>query len=42
MSQLKIYTKRKVDSKRKNLEHKCVKLWDLGRDLFCLSREVTT
>jgi len=48
MSQLKIYLqKRKRTSKKKNLEHKCIlqesckNRWDVGRDLFCLSREVT-
>ena len=43
MSEQKIYTK--MTYKKKNLEQNCVlqesvKPWDVGRDLFCLSREV--
>ena len=45
MSQQNMYTKRKIASKKQNLEQKCVlhlvKPRDVGRDLFCLSREVT-
>ena len=39
MSQLKMYTKRKIDSTKQNLEHKCI--LQESRDLFCLSREIT-
>ena len=43
MSQQKKYTKREMAYKKQNLEHNCVlqKPWDVGRDIFCLSREVT-
>ena len=42
MSQQKIYVNRKLAYKKQTLEHNYViKPCDVGRDLFCLPREVT-
>ena len=46
MSQLKIYTKRKIAFNMQNLEHNFIlqgscKSLDVGRDLFYLSGEIT-
>ena len=42
-SQLQIYYKRKIASEKQDLERKCVlqESCKTGRDLLCLSREIT-